>query len=359
MVHFTCKCGNALFFENSVCLQCGQQVGYDVRSNRMVPLSEASGLVRCGNGKEHGVCNWVVQDGDNQTLCESCQLNRTIPDLSIPANLGAWQRMESAKRRVLYTLHRLGLRPVSKHDDPSGVAFNILSPTASQNVMTGHLDGVITLNLLEANDSFRESVRATFGEPYRTLVGHIQHELGHYYWDRFFRGRPVEDPLLVTFRELFGDECSDYQTALLAYHTQGPPTTWSETHITSYAASHPWEDWAETWAQYLHILDGIETAEHFGWTSDRVPIPFTPFPKAEVTIPHAENDPAFVETVNRWAKIAPALNEIAASLGHPNLYPFVLSPCSVRKIHFVHFAIGKAKTPAKTAAKPPSPALAA
>jgi hypothetical protein len=361
MIHFSCTCGNALFFENTICLQCGACVAYDLDSNRMVTLGGDDGFVLCRNGPEHGACNWTVPAGSEGGLCQSCHLNRTIPDLSIPGNLEAWRKMEAAKRRVLYTLARLGLRPMGKQESPEGVAFDLLSPTAAQPVMTGHLNGVITMNLLEANDSYRENARADFREPYRTLVGHFQHELGHYYWDRFFQGRAPEDPLWQSWRELFGDETADYLAALQSYHAQGPSSGWAERFITAYASCHPWEDWAETWAQYLHILDGVETAGNFGWKGDQVPIPFTPFSAELFTSAGNVGDLDFTAVLNGWAKLAPALNEIAASLGHPNLYPFVLSPISVRKISFVHevvrqFAREGGGKPAAEVAAPASPA---
>ncbi len=360
MVHFTCSCGNALFFENSLCLQCGSQVGYDLETNEMVQLGNRGSPAPCRNGVDYQVCNWVTPCATDHPLCPACRLNRTIPDLAGPGNCEAWRRMESAKRRVLYSLGRLGLRLKSKAEATDGLAFDFLSPTATMPVLTGHQDGVITVNLLEADDSYRETIRATFREPARTLVGHFRHELGHYFWDRFFGNRSLRDPLLQSWREIFGDESVDYEATLRAYHSLGPPASWQDTHITAYAACHPWEDWAETWAHYLHIVEGTETARHFGWSSEQVPIPFTPFAEEPLAEATQTDDSDFVATINGWAKLAPALNEIATSLGGANLYPFVLSPSTVRKLHFVHHVIKDAGHPDKSDPPPTlAPAMAA
>lgn len=285
MRHYQCSCGNILFFDNSVCLQCGTLVGYDPAEDQMVTLTDDSPFQLCANGVQHSVCNWVVPRGP-EALCSSCSLNRTIPDLSVPGNLDAWHKIEIAKRRILYTLWRLGLAPCSKREDAvAGLAFDFLRPTASRPVLTGHEDGVITLNVDEAEDLEREKRKEALGESYRTLIGHFRHEVAHYYWDRFFANHPDDDPTLAAFRDLFGDEREDYNAALQRHYNQGPVATVPGTFITTYASVHPWEDWAETWAHYMHMIDGTETARSFGLNGDVVPIPFTPFPTDAVTLP--------------------------------------------------------------------------
>lgn len=346
MIHFDCTCGNTLFFDNTLCLQCGSAVGYDVADNRMKPVTAP--YVQCRNGTDYGVCNWLVK-AEKPEYCSACTLNHMVPDLSVPGNQDSWHKMEMAKRRALYTLARLRLTPASKKQQPDGLEFNFLSPIPDLCVMTGHDDGVITLNLNEADDLYRERQRHNLGEPYRTLVGHFRHELGHYYWDRFFAQRKEDDPLLTEYRTLFGDERADYSAALASYYANGPASTWATTHITAYATAHPWEDWAETWAQYLHILDGVETAGSFGWAGKSVPIPFTPFKQKEVLAGTPGMDTSFLSTLNEWARLSPALNEMAASLGHPTLYPFIFSPETARKILFIHQMV---TTSAKSWPKP-------
>jgi len=345
MRHYQCSCGNILFFDNSACLQCGAQVGYDPAGDQMVALTDDAAFQRCANGLEHGVCNWVVPRGPAKLLCPSCLLNRTIPDLAAPGNLDAWHKIEVAKRRILYTLARLGLAPVSKREDAvNGLAFDFLRPTPSKPVLTGHEDGLITLNVDEAEDLEREKRKEALGESYRTLIGHFRHEIAHYYWDRFFKDRPDDDPNLQGFREVFGDERADYNAALQRHYQDGPTAVAPGDFITVYASVHPWEDWAETWAHYMHMIDGRETARSFGLNSEVVPIPFTPFPTDAVTLPAQLAWPEgekedFLKLLRDWAKLSPAINEIVASLGHPAFYPFVFSDAIIRKFFFVHHMI--------------------
>ena len=201
MKQFHCECGNTLFFENTLCLQCGRAVGFDLAQNKMRPVTEM--FLRCQNGTDFGACNWLVPSPSSD-YCLSCRLNHTIPNLAGPQNLEAWRRMERAKRRVVYTLAKLGIAPFSKTDDQQGVAFDFLTPTPDLRVITGHEAGVITVNTLEADDYYRERERHLLGEPYRTLVGHFRHEMGHYYWDRFFLGRANDDARLTELRDLWG-----------------------------------------------------------------------------------------------------------------------------------------------------------
>jgi len=366
MIHFHCTCGNTLYFENTLCLKCGSMVGYDLQANTMKPVTKE--FAPCRNGADFGVCNWLVPV-PGPAYCTACSLNHMVPDLSMPGNKDAWRRMEAAKRRAVFTLARLGITPADRRSQSGGLAFDFLIPIPDLCVMTGHKDGVITLNLNEADDLYRERQRHHLGEPYRTLVGHFRHELGHYYWDCFFSKSADNDPLLAEFRALFGDERADYAEALARHYASGPAPTWSTTHITSYAASHPWEDWAETWAQYLHIVDGVETAAAFGWAGSHVPIPFTPLLPEQVAAGNPGADVSFLSTLNEWARLSPALNEMAASLGHATMYPFIFSPQTAGKILFIHHMVKVAAkiwagrfhatpSPAPQPATPP-PAMAA
>lgn len=345
MHYYQCRCGNVLFFNNSLCLKCKSEVGYDIASDTMPVLDADAPFKRCRNGVEHAACNWIVAKAGNDTLCQSCQLNRTIPDLKIPANRDAWRKIEAAKRRILYALARLGLSPVSKNVDArNGLAFDFLRSTWSRPVITGHEGGVITMSVSEAEDPERERQRGVLGEAYRTLIGHFRHEIAHYFWNRFFSGKPDSDPLLGGFREVFGDERQDYAAALARHYRSGSPPASPGEFITAYAAVHPWEDWAETWAHYFHTIDGLETAASFGLKSEMVPIPFTLFPAEAATLPAGlslqENEhDRFLDKLHAWAKVAPAINEIVASLGHESIYPFVLSVPIVRKLYFVHYMI--------------------
>jgi hypothetical protein len=362
MRHYQCTCGNILFFDNTACLQCGTEVGYDPSGDQMAVLTRDAAFQRCANGLQYGVCNWVVARGEAGALCSSCLLNRTIPDMNVAGNREAWHKIEVAKRRILYTLARLQLSPIGKREDAvNGLAFVFLRPLPNAPVLTGHEDGVITLNVDEAEDLEREKRKQELGESYRTLIGHFRHEIAHYYWDRFFKDRPDDDPNLAAFREVFGDEREDYNAALQRHYNQGPVAAAPGTFITTYASVHPWEDWAETWAHYLHIIDGTETAQSFGLNGEKVPIPFTPFPAEAVTLPAQLEWPAgekeeFLKLLRGWAKLSPAINEIVASLGHPAFYPFVFSDSITRKFFFVHHMMKNFGANPAAAAKPPTSA---
>src|SRR4029453_19363135 len=127
-------------------------------------------------------------------------------------------------------------------------------------VMTGHASGLITSNAEEADDALREQIKYALREPYRTLVGHLRHEVGHYYWDRLVWNTPWRGP----FRQLFGDERASCDDGLKRNYEQGPPADWASSYVSSYATSHPWEDWAETWRRYVHVVDSLATAMGFG-----------------------------------------------------------------------------------------------
>ena len=256
---FSCPhCDGRLYFENAQCLNCGYLVLYDPDAGAFV-LSDA-GTPACLNATECG-CNWAAEPGSG--FCRACVLNKTIPDLSFAGNRERWIRVEAAKKRAVYSLLAFGLPVGAKANlgDEMGIAFDFLAdpliggtPTG-EHVLTGHDNGLITLNVAEADSDEREKMRVEMGENYRTLLGHFRHELGHYYWDRLIRDDPGR---LERFHQLFGDESADYDEALRRHYAEGAPPDWETRHISAYAASHPWEDWAETFAHYLHITDTLE-----------------------------------------------------------------------------------------------------
>jgi hypothetical protein len=196
----------------------------------------------CRNYTEHNVCNWAVSASDENPYCLSCLLTRVIPNFGVPGNKEAWYKMEIAKRRLVYTLMALDL-PVERKENSSdtGLAFEFLADPgdpALPRVLTGHANGLITVNIAEADDVERERRRQNLREPFRTLLGRFRHEIGHYYWDVLVKdGRPLE-----RFRDLFGDEREDYGQALQRYYQDGPTADWQERFISAYATSHPWED---------------------------------------------------------------------------------------------------------------------
>jgi hypothetical protein len=350
---FTCpQCTRVLFFENTVCTHCGQHVGYSVEARTLVavpndaakaskpfaapaPGARSARYLKCKNFSELDTCNWLVASSDNHPYCRSCRLTAGIPDLADAKNRSALLEIERAKRRLLYTLFALKLPVVSKQEDPEGgVRFDFLRGTDEKPAMTGHDEGVITLNVAEAEAAFRENMREKLGEGYRTLLGHLRHEIGHYYWNRLIRGTPS----LPEFRERFGDDELSYEAALERHYGEGPPANWSERFVSAYATMHPWEDWAETWAHYLHMVDTLETAKNHG-LSLRVP-GSRPGRRSGATIATDALVFGDYESLSRgWYALTIALNDLSRSMGVKDVYPFVLSPAVHDKLRFIHDVI--------------------
>ncbi|MBA4788272.1 MAG: putative zinc-binding peptidase [Rhizobiales bacterium] len=339
---FECqKCRNPVHFDNGTCLQCGSRLGFlpehctitalEPRGTAFKALAEPSRpYIFCANA-EHDVCNWLVPQGGN-AFCPACRYNRTVPDLSAPDSVDLWRRVEQAKRQVFYSILRWKLPVRDRIADPEhGLAFDFLAATQSRpNVLTGHDNGLITLNIAEADDAEREKRRTSMNEPYRTLIGHFRHELGHYFWDQLVAGGQA----LERFRAIFGDERADYGEALKRHYENGPPAGWQSAFISSYATAHPWEDFAETWAHYFHMADALETAASFG-IAVRPHLRKAQDLEVEVTFdPYQASDAAAL--AEAWVPLTVAINSINRSMGQPDLYPFVLSQPVVEKLQFVH-----------------------
>ncbi len=310
-----------MFFDNTQCLSCGRPLGFAPDSERMLPLP-AAGYRKCANYVNEGVCNWLLADATDAELCQACQLNHVIPDLSQPENRERWHEVEKAKRRLIYGLNRLGLPVLSKdHDQERGLSFDIKQSAAGERVLTGHSDGLITLNVEEADAAEREKMRLAMKERYRTLLGHFRHEIGHYFWDRLIK----DSPPLEAFRAEFGDERADYAEALRQHYARPMDPDYATSFISHYAASHPWEDFAETFAHYQHMVDTLETAAQFGFASElAAPRDFAPLMK-------------------EWYRLSVALNSLNRSMGLPDAYPFAISPVVEAKLKFVHELIRTAR----------------
>ncbi len=347
MKAFHCDiCGSLVFFENFRCLKCNHALGFlpdlidlstiDSAGNGLYRALAPEARLRlykpCANTQQYQICNWLIPIEDLNTFCAACRLNVVIPDLTISENIELWRQLEAAKRRMIYTLLRLNISTEGAPDQSrSPLRFRFMTDAADgKSVMTGHDNGMITINLAEADPAERERRRVSLREPFRTLLGHMRHEVAHFYW-----GEVVENTrYLEPFRNLFGDERQGYVTSLQNYYRQGAPSDWRTRHVSAYAASHPWEDWAETSAHYFHISDTVETAASFGvalrpkhpdaqaMTADPKSIPDlnTPFPKI----------------LEQWLPLTFALNELNRGMGLPDLYPFALSSVAIEKLSFVH-----------------------
>jgi hypothetical protein len=341
-------CGQLLFFENVNCVRCGRALAFVPELQHLVSLDRrptpeqpnrwtsplsVKAFKLCANYTYHDVCNWALPEDDPEALCRACRLTRTIPNLTVSGNVARWYKLETAKRRLVYTLDQLGLPLTNKAEDPhGGLAFEFLEDAGAP-VITGHAGGIITLNIAEADDTERVRRRIELNEPYRTLLGHFRHESGHYYWDRLLGSTDR----VGAFRELFGDERTDYQAAVRRHYAEGAPPGWQDAHVSAYATMHPWEDWAETWAHYLHIVDTLETAAACG-------VSMNPPRRDEPTLnevpnPMAEHEVPFDRMMESWVPITYVLNMLNRGLGNADAYPFVLSTKAIEKLRFVHDTI--------------------
>jgi hypothetical protein len=322
-----------LYFENSECLNCHYPVGFDPAMLTMLTLEENKGYRYCKNA-EYGVCNWLVPASSGDTYCVACTMNRVIPSLTSDQNRGRWRNLEVAKHRLIYSLLRLRLPlRVNRAGQLEAIVFDFKEDvSAVERVMTGHDHGIITINIEEADEAERVRHKLDLGERYRTLLGHFRHEVGHYYWDALVSDN---NKVIGRFRKLFGDERQDYGAALEAYYARGVRADWNQHFISPYATSHPWEDWAETWAHYLHMMDTLETAWAFGIRIDPKEVGGDVGLKAAVT-QEPYDRPNFDRLIKRWLPLCFAVNSLNRSMGHADFYPFILSAEVIEKLRFIH-----------------------
>jgi hypothetical protein len=324
---FACaRCGSPVAFTDTACGRCGVALGYEPerldfvaldptdRAERYVVVDDGSARWRCLNAAWG--CNWLVAADGRQQWCRSCATTRGRPALEDAPGIEAWSRTECDKRRVLHHVASLGL-PID------GLAFELVHVPGEPSV-TGHLEGVITIDLTEVDDSHREQLRQAFGEPARTMVGHLRHELGHYYWPLLVTGPGV----LEEFRRRFGDERADYRAALEGHRDRTREHWNPRACVSRYAGAHPSEDWAETFAHYLLVRDAMETCDELDLLA----------PEQLVRLAR------FDDVVRRWMAIAEQLNAIAASVGTASVYPFTLSDEVVAKLAFVDRCVAAART---------------
>jgi hypothetical protein len=363
-------CRQAIFFENTICGKCGHTLAYlpdleivaslDPSTGRSsevggplpalwtppVPRAKGKTYRLCANYTEHNICNWAIPADRPDALCESCRLTRVIPDLGRPENRDLWCRLEVAKRRLVYSLLQFGLPVAPKStDNPGGIEFRFIGdPPGGPRVLTGHDNGIITVNIAEADDVERERARVSMHEPYRTLLGHFRHEIGHYYWDLLIKNSPG----IAAFRKAFGDEQVNYDNALQSYYRDGAKKDWQQSFVSPYASVHPWEDFAETWAHYLHMSDAIETAAVCGLSlePDRPDEPAMRRPAAK-----RSSELPFDELIEDWFALTYVLNNLNRGMGLADAYPFVLPGPTIEKIRFVHDLVRSAGQPPKADGK--------
>jgi hypothetical protein len=339
MRRFSCDCGAPVYFENDYCINCRSALGFDPSRADMITLADWGGGVYrdllgnefryCANGEDYGVCNWLRRADAPHPLCQACQFNRTVPNQSRPGNQQRWLVLERAKKRLIYTLAQLNLPLIDGWTDPQrGLLLDFVEDARSSDqfpetfVTTGYLGGVITINALEADDVARTAAADEMRESYRTVLGHLRHESGHYYWSLL----DADPELLESFRALFGDERGDYRAALDRHYETGPPQDWQERFISAYASSHPSEDWAECWGHYLHIFDALDTA----WAHQLL--------GTQPTVMSMR------ERLSAWSRISLMLNELNRSVGRGDAYPFVINEAVAEKLDFIERMIHRLRT---------------
>jgi hypothetical protein len=336
------SCGQLLQFEHTACRRCGAALGFipgameltviAAREDGTAVSATRPGEVwrRCVNADAVG-CNWLIPADAPDPRCAACRLNRNLADMTVPKNRAKWQALECAKRRLIYALLRFGVPIASQKDgEPRGLAFDFLEGSPGAPVMTGHANGLITVNIAEADTVERERQRVALGESYRTLLGHLRHEAGHYYFDLLV----VDAGRLDASRAIFGDERASYAEAIDHYYAHGPKPGWEDAYVSAYATMHPWEDFAETWTHYLHMVDTLDTGAGFGLSvnprvggnpRDAAVIDFDPY-----------RPPDLESLVRAWLPLTAAVNSLNRSMGQPDLYPFDPSPNVLEKVRFVH-----------------------
>ncbi len=331
MRRFTCECGSPVGFEHTQCSACGAHLAYDVNAQRMRSLRAEgehwrcldNGELRhlCQNGVQYQVCNWLAEPTSPHHFCFACGFNRTVPNQSLPDNQLRWQVLERAKKRLFVTLLQLDLPLQSGWQEPDrGLLFDFIEDERSQPnhfaetfVSTGYAAGVITINALEADDVQRMTVRKAMNESYRTVLGHMRHESGHYYWGRVLERRE----LVRAVERVFGQMHTDYQQALEVYYQYGAKSGWTDDYISAYASAHPVEDWAETWGHYLHIYDALDTAYAHG------------------QIQKGPDELTMAQRVQHWCDISIVLNELNRSIGLEDAYPFYIGPVVQEKLALI------------------------
>ena len=335
---FQCgHCNGELLFQNHECENCSQIAGYYDKEQVMFTFHYKNNILTtdqnqrafkfCKN-KSIEVCNWLLDLDDEHEYCIACRLNRTTPKQTEIDDFAKWKKLEISKHRLIYQLQKIGLPLPQIIEQNVGLRFDFISQKKNKNSLTGHSEGLITILLKEADSLEREKARRKFSEAYRTLIGHLRHEIGHYFWDELIRNQPEK---LEEFRKLFGDESLDYQIALDKYYNSDPPENWQKSFISRYSTSHPWEDWAESWAHYLHVMDMVETAYFFGIEvknqkyDNAIEPPFDPY---------FIND--FDRIIKAFSPISFAVNSINRTMGMPRVYPFKITDAITEKIKFIH-----------------------
>ena len=343
---FRCPhCGSAVDYAQQRCGACLTEVAFH-RPWMALALAPAEGesttiddveWIRCANWDRR--CNWLVEKDSATGVCFADGFVRNEPGPHDAKALSELAATLKALRRLIFQLLDLGLPITPFHQDPKGLAFDLISSESLGHPVTmGHANGVITIDLAESLELYRERQRIILKEPYRTMLGHMRHEVGHYYEMILITGGALIDQT----RSYFGDERRDYQAALDDYYAGHVPEDWERDYISHYATAHPWEDWAETFAHYLHITGTLATIADSGLKVCADRVHFDLDADIDPRVRYLEGD--FAVMVHDWEVLSGALNRVNHAMGREDLYPFRLTLPVVAKLGFVHHVLVTAET---------------
>lgn len=341
MTSFRCPaCRTSVYIESLGCPTCGREIAYQPDSAAFFPLDGGTVVIDgktwypCGN--RHWQCNWLAPADGGSGLCFSCRLTRRRPENDDTLALERLADAGTDKRRLIAQLLELRLPITPFHEQEGGLAFDLLSSHSGENVIIGHANGVITIDLAESLDAHRESLRVRLGEAYRTMLGHFRHEVGHYYQNILCS----DEEKWAECRELFGDERASYQDSIARHYRLGAPEDWAKAHISEYATMHPWEDFAETFAHYLHITGTLSTAAAAGVELRESGVGGT----REIEPTGVYREPTIDRLLDDWHWASFMFNKVNRSMGARDLYPFDLVEPVTRKLAFVHRLVLAADT---------------
>ncbi|BDV30732.1 hypothetical protein Microterr_13920 [Microbacterium terricola] len=334
------SCRHFVFLDALVCDHCTAELGFHIVSRQFYGLHagrvEIDGMRWYPCSQREWSCNWLVREDAPAGRCFSCRLTRTQPPADDTVAMEKLASVEEAKRRLLLQLGDLGLPIVPWNRQRGGLGFDLISSLSTGSpVMIGHANGIITLDLAESLDDRREALRVRLGEPYRTVLGHLRHEVGHYYQTVLL----TDDASWTRCRELFGDERASYRDAIKRHYSLGAPADWRTAFISEYATMHPWEDFAETFAHYLHITGTLQTAAAIGIRLDAA---VTNLRDTDVQPRESYENQSVQQLLSDWEWMSQAFNRINRSMGQGDLYPFEIVPPVRVKLGFVHDLVTRA-----------------
>jgi hypothetical protein len=336
-------------FEAQHCDTCRTPLGLHLPTRALVALNDDGSLIdgvrwiRCTQHTTLG-CNWLAeaeQSDFERGRCLADSLIRREPAADDTLAREKLVPTAGALRRLVYQLDELELPVEPYWRVDGGLAFDLLSSyTTGEKVIIGHAGGVITIDVVESLDDYRETLRVRLGEPYRTMLGHFRHEVGHYYQNVLVETGSGARRYLDECRALFGDEQASYADAIARHYATGAPADWAESFISEYATMHPWEDFAECFAHYLHITDTIETSREAGLVlhADRV----------RFAAPHdiapleSYTDEPIERLLFDWRWLSLLFNRVNTAMGKNPLYPFEIPPAVIAKLGFVHRVVREA-----------------